>query len=104
MIDLSEIRRVLAQATPGPWAATYGPGEDAMVWADDTDAEPLAVFAGYTADAYGQADAELVVLLRNQAQALCDELEAARVEIQNLRNHGTAMAKQVRALANGACP
>jgi hypothetical protein len=75
--DLAAIRAALAAATPGPWDIedeTFG----------HSDAWIGQMYVGMEGVNRTQAarDAELIVLLRNNAEALLDELTTARILVQ----------------------
>jgi len=65
----ADLRALSAAATPGPWAPWGEPGSYVHVWTSD---ERMVA-----RDALTQ-DAELIVWLRNHADALADLIDAAR--------------------------
>jgi hypothetical protein len=72
-VDVVAIKAALAKAKPGPWRA--------QVYADAGDVFSIwsAEFTSFSvADDVLSADADLIVLLRNNAEALLDELERAQ--------------------------
>jgi hypothetical protein len=77
VIDLEELKKLLADATPGTWIF----GDQ---WDDDRShniyTEEKSVFYGddYRLEFDNEADPALVVALRNSADDLIAELEAAR--------------------------
>lgn len=86
MTVVSELRRLLAEATDGPWhksgsLAVYSSGESARC----VDV------------CYRETDAALIVALRNHADALLDVVEEARRVIDV--DHGVCHPDLLRALA-----
>lgn len=67
-MTLPELRRLLAEADPGPWST---PGH--LIISEPRD-EVIA-------DAYNECDAALIVALRNHADALLDVVEACREHV-----------------------
>jgi hypothetical protein len=88
-VDVAAIRAALAKAAPGPWEwrgvnghpefpsaeSLCGPTADVLYgeWHNDNTAG-LAIV--------NMADAELIVLLRNNAEALLDEIERLRHRLE----------------------
>jgi len=90
-VDVAAIRAALAKATPGPWESdrtfwkigSKYPGMDHF-WHDilAVSARPIGRFDDSLPN--GTADAELIVLLRNNAEALLDALERAQAASEGL--------------------
>jgi len=78
--QISELRRLLAEATPGPWEAVgcelYAPAY--------CDSDPLAVCA--YGDDYRPKDAALIVGAVNALGSMCDEIEMLRARVKELEN------------------
>ena len=98
-IDLKELRRLEAAATPGSWEAF--PSEPlseldpvicaAMVCAgDDTDDQRLLVATVWREEYEDDADVSLIVAMRNALPALLDELD----ELDELRNKWSVCAEK----------
>ena len=78
MIDIEELKRLLAEATPGEWrhiisGVSWWAGG---LYSEDTDS--------HIANYREQCDAALIVALHNAAPAMIAELEAARKVIDLL--------------------
>lgn len=71
MSTLSELRRLLAEATPGPWLVWHDGDADGVC---TSDGEREVVLSA----ALWEPEALLIVALRNHAEALIDVAEAAR--------------------------
>jgi len=78
--DLDELRRLLADATPGPWHDTYehyvsdelaGPDGKSLLHARSNSDDPEPCFRH-------TPDAQLVIAMRNAMPALLAEAEAGR--------------------------
>lgn len=104
-IDISELRRLAAAATPGPWIAIVDEEDlradrcggikashnhDASIHCSDAEPPCLAWEEIVTTDSgvYGpkRADALLIVAARNAIVPLCDELTRARIVEQLCRD------------------
>jgi len=79
---LDEIRRALEKATPGPWILFHGAGKTIAVrCAEHVDVVGWPGFDdAHRAEAVHAANAALIVLLRNNAEALLAAIETARRE------------------------
>jgi hypothetical protein len=78
MTDTAKLREALAKMTPGEWTVCCRPNDWFVMAAHDGVAETFPANSHYSADAAG------IVLLRNSASGLLDEvdrLRAALVEI-----------------------
>ena len=94
MSDTNELRRLLADATPGPWGVSYGyRGECWQVFETKPDGTPYlnaksAFDDGSAGGEYGQrctpATRDLIVAAVNALPAMLDELDAARARIKSL--------------------
>lgn len=72
-VDTTGLRAALAEATPGPWIVAGSPGffrtDNGQIVGSTLPVDGLPT---------SPADAALIVALRNSAEALLDELDAAR--------------------------
>lgn len=89
--DVAALRVALAKATPGPWRAgvdwaAIGSGPDSVVhgYMDTTCDSCGERMTGDAAVALSAEDAELIVLLRNNAEALLDALANERTKIERV--------------------
>jgi hypothetical protein len=77
-LDIPALRRLLAEATPGPWVPVHHPGEDPLEW--------LVMFPdGEDASVLNEANAALIAALVNAAPALLDRVEAAGIDAAGFR-------------------
>ena len=85
-IDIAELRRLLAEASPGPWEYDGVPVDDSH-WtvAEIARGAPLPMIEVPGSEAKdANADAALIVALRNAAPELLDRLERAEEERDEL--------------------
>jgi hypothetical protein len=86
-VDVAAIRAALSKATPGPWKADVAVRGDCVVWGPNgqfllnVQAEPHWLPAADGSERnpafdVDRGDAELIVLLRNNAEALLDAHDA----------------------------
>lgn len=76
-VDTAELRRLLAEATPGPWKA-----EDGLEVRSADDWQIAEVMGG---DDESAPNVHLIVALRNSGTALLDEIDALRAQVNSLK-------------------
>ncbi len=76
-VDVAAIREALKGATPGPWGRVDP--DDRVIFALNGDAWPVDL-GDDDGGCANPSDAELIVLLRNNAEALLDALERAQAK------------------------
>lgn len=93
MTDIATLRKLLAEATPGPWD-------------EDTCLIQACAFSGGHAHAefIEPTDATLIVALRNAAPALLDELERLRAEAAEATYWGEMTCEVTEPEADCRCP
>ena len=86
-IDIAALRRLLAEASPGPWEYDGVPVDDSH-WtvAEIARGAPLPMIEVPGSEAKdANADAALIVALRNAASELLDRLERAERKLESAR-------------------
>lgn len=80
-LDRATLRRLLAEATPGPWIADFE--HEPVVLLDDN--EPGRCVVATCEQPQAEYDAELIAVLRNSASALLDRLEQVEQALEQER-------------------
>lgn len=82
LVDVQELRRLVADATHGPWSWF---ASDASAGVRMPGRSGAAAWLGNIDGRSNHADAALIVALVNTAPAIFDEIEALRAEVEGLR-------------------
>jgi len=85
MTDLTEAKRLVEEASWGPWNACE-PDADGTVYVDSLDGhQPVAMILTGSPHNQDRADAAFIVWARNNLPTLLAEHEAALAEVERLR-------------------
>ncbi|CAB4140050.1 hypothetical protein UFOVP407_14 [uncultured Caudovirales phage] len=79
---MSELRELLAKATPGPWSVRQFSHDPAR----NLDTVKIEAVQRRVLGSLDRADGELIAAAVNALPALLDELDRLRAEVERLRN------------------
>ncbi len=98
-LDLDELERVARAATPGPWLQPLEDEPRAIVAARSPEVSLLALDIDGMAVVDEEADATLIVAMRNSFESLISELRALRAAVEGQGNRITKV--QAATLTDG---